>query len=321
MASISILMAVHNCETYLKECLASLIAQSFTDWELIVVDDGSVDGSLGILDGFDDSRIQVYSNQTNLGLTASLNLGLRNCKGSLIARMDADDIAAPDRLECQLARFKADEALVLLGSRIVYIDDCSVPIGFRSCPVGDAAVRAKLRELNATALVHPSIMFRAEQAKAIGGYDEDLPTAQDLDFYLRMMEMGKVDNLDEVLLAWRQHPLSTNSTHYHVWRERRRMILSKAKARGAKLDFVRLEKEIEVENIRFPLAAYRCASMAINCGRFKAASRHIKSYAKQVGFNVGVAKLALKYLVRRLGFRVVPVTLPASLLNQLKDEY
>ena len=216
-------MSVYNGIPYLQEAVESILNQTFRDFEFIIIDDGSVDGTTDLLRKYaeSDSRIRLVI-QENIGLTRSLNRGLSMSSGELIARMDPDDIALPTRFEKQMAMFQNDPSLVLLGCEVGLIDEAGRLYGKRGHSQSHAEIRRRLLAGDGGALTHPAIMFRTGAAQAIGGYDENMPTAQDLDFYLKLSEVGVVANLKETLLLWRQHSGSVNHTKSQTWAEMRR---------------------------------------------------------------------------------------------------
>jgi glycosyltransferase involved in cell wall biosynthesis len=204
--TVSVLMAVYNGEKYLRQAVDSVLSQSFRDFEFVIIDDGSTDGSHAILQSYADAdkRIRLIS-RPNKGLTKTLNEGLALCQCELIARMDSDDVCLPTRLEKQLAFLNAHPDVVLVGSQVEFIDPegCAInlkPGIFLTHEEIDAALLRK-----GWPLVHPAVMMRRSAVLAIGGYDQDWLTNQDHDLFLRLAEKGRLVNLPDVLLQYRQH--------------------------------------------------------------------------------------------------------------------
>lgn len=226
---ISVLMAVFNGYDYLEESINSILNQSFSDFEFIIVDDGSTDGSSNLIREMSniDSRIRYISHE-NCGLTKSLNVGLKHANAPLIARMDADDIANPDRLRRQYDEFCADHELVLLGSEVECISRDGYRLGTRGHEYTDERIRRRLLIGDGGALTHPAVMFRTHISEKINGYDERFSTTQDLDFFIRMSEKGQIRNLKDVLLHWRQHASSVNSTKFETWSDMKKMAIESA---------------------------------------------------------------------------------------------
>jgi glycosyltransferase involved in cell wall biosynthesis len=202
---ISVLMSVYNGERYLRPAMDSLVAQTFADFELIVVDDGSTDSSPKMLDEYAaaDERIRVV-HQANQGLTRSLNHALSLATGEYIARMDADDICFPERFARQVAYMDLHPEVLCLGTGYEAIDAEGNSLGPRRMSEDPAEIdQAHL--LADTSLAHPTILVRRDAMLQIGGYDEAYKTSQDLDFYLRLAELGTVVNINEPLLYYRWH--------------------------------------------------------------------------------------------------------------------
>jgi glycosyltransferase involved in cell wall biosynthesis len=203
---ISVLMPAYNAERYIRKAIDSVLAQTCGDFELIVMDDGSTDRTAAILKRYaaNDARVVVKSGP-NQGVSNSLNEGLKTARGQLIARMDADDICRPARFDKQARFLQEHPDYVLVGSRCMLID----PDGYPICEKTDIALDHE--EIDALLLhmswplVHPAVMMRAEPLRKIGGYNPQYKTNQDHDLFLRLAETGRLANLPEVLLEYRQH--------------------------------------------------------------------------------------------------------------------
>lgn len=200
-------MAVYNGESHLQAALDSILRQSFRDFEFIIVDDASRDRTASVLDSCKDQRVLRYRNDQNLGLTKSLNVGLRLASGDYIARMDADDVSHSDRLATQLAFLERHLDHVLVGTSYRLIDDAGKPFLTNVKPMDDLELRWVSH--TRTALEHSSVMFRRLGPHGAPYlYDETYRTAQDYEFWLRLMKDGKGGVLKEVLLDYRVHPAS-----------------------------------------------------------------------------------------------------------------
>ena len=206
MPVISILMAVHNGEQFLAETLASVAAQTFADFEFLIVDDASSDGSAAILASAakDDERIRVITNETNLGLTKSLNRGLGEAKGEFIARIDADDVCLPQRLEVQLEYMREFPYFVGITSGYEMIDG----EGRTLSRVDEALDSAQIEWLlgwNPPA-PHPTYFFkRCPVGDEPIFYDEQYRTAQDFALWSRLAQLGPTARLPDVLIKYRRH--------------------------------------------------------------------------------------------------------------------
>ena len=208
---VTVLLAVHNGQQYLRLAVQSILSQTFTDFEFLIIDDGSADDSVQILAEFAeaDSRIRLVS-QENIGLTRTLNHGISLAQGEFLARMDADDIALPERLEKQVAYLRENRSCVMVGSRVMLIDPEGDPIRETCDELAHEEIDQALMA-HGWPLVHPAVMIRTQARRETGGYDELYRTNQDHDLFLRLAEHGRVANLSEVLLQYRQHPASISA--------------------------------------------------------------------------------------------------------------
>lgn len=205
---ISIVVACYNAEPFLEAAMESVLAQSFQDWELIVVNDGSTDGSPGYLHQLAkrDDRVRVID-QPNQGQNAAANHAISLAIAPLIARMDADDVCDPGRLEKQVAFMRDNPKVGLLGTQIRRLGDKRS--GLRSSfPVDHGGIVDALLQ-NHHAICNPTIVFRRSLFEQIGGYWEH-NIAEDWDMFLRMGEISRLANLDEVLFSYRFHRSSIN---------------------------------------------------------------------------------------------------------------
>ena len=210
--AVSVVMAVHNGERWLAETLASLSAQTFGDFEVVVIDDGSTDGSAAILAAAAgrDARYRVVT-QTNCGLVASLNRGLAEARALLVARIDADDVAEPERFAKQVAFLATRPEVAAVGSAIRIIDGDGRFLRMQTYPCGPEAVAKAM--LRGCALAHPAVMMRRAAVQAIGGYREAFRHAEDYDLWLRLGDSHALDNLPEPLLRYRRHGGSVSFRH------------------------------------------------------------------------------------------------------------
>jgi glycosyltransferase involved in cell wall biosynthesis len=196
-------MSVKNGLPFVRETVASVLDQTFAEFRFFIIDNASTDGSRDFLCELDDPRVHVELLPEDVGQTAALNTGLSRIQTGLVARIDADDVCLPERLERQVERFRADPDLVLLGSAAEMIDEKGRRKGEVRYPGRREAILEFLPLGNP--FVHASVMFRCEAALAAGGYPHDFSYAQDLALWLRLMQSGKAANLDEVLVQVRVH--------------------------------------------------------------------------------------------------------------------
>ena len=212
--SITVLMPVYNAEQYIKEAVDSVLNQTFSDFEFIIINDGSTDGTLAILEGYaeKDDRIRLISRE-NKGLVETLNQGLRLAKAPLIARMDADDISLPDRFKMQYSFMQNYPNTVVLGGRCIAIDSDGDPLTtWNKLTSSDGIQDQHLNSLLGSAIAHPAMMYRKDNVLSVGGYRKDAYPAEDLDMLLRIAEEGALNNIDEVVLKYRVHMMSICAT-------------------------------------------------------------------------------------------------------------
>lgn len=200
---VSVLLAVYNGERHLEESLRSVLNQRFTDFELIVVDDGSTDRTPGILGAAAsaDPRV-VIVRQENRGLTASLIRAMTTARGEYLARQDADDISPPERFQRQVDYLDAHPSVAALGTWADVIDGSGAVVGVLKPASGARAIERGLWTLRST-LVHGSMMMRKQSLEAVGGYREAFRLCQDYDLWLRLITRFDLDNLPDALNQWR----------------------------------------------------------------------------------------------------------------------
>ena len=209
---VSVLLPACNAQRYIREAIDSVLDQTFKDFELILLDDGSTDRTPVILQKYAkaDRRVRVQRGE-NRGISTTLNEGLAVTRGSFIARMDADDVCYPERFAKQVGFLADHPDHVLVGSRCLLIDPGGYPICEKFDIVSDhEQIDAALMNMS-WPLVHPAVMMRAESLRKIGGYDPRYRTNQDHDLFLRLAEHGRLANLPDVLLKYRQHLDSVGS--------------------------------------------------------------------------------------------------------------
>lgn len=202
MPKVTVLMSVYNSELFLREAIESILDQTLDDFEFLIVDDCSNDSSAEILRSYSDPRICLVTNERNIGLTKSLNKGLALAKGKYIARMDADDISLPRRLEQQVAFLEARLECSLVAGLYETIDENGTIIkstnGWQPNPE-----RLYIDLTFGNCFPHAAVTFRAEAAIKTGGYDEQFRRSQDMDMWFRLSRDNAVCVLPEVLIQYR----------------------------------------------------------------------------------------------------------------------
>lgn len=202
---VSIVMSVYNADKYLSQAIKSVLNQTYENFEFIIIDDGSKDNSLAIMNRFakEDDRIKVIHKE-NSGLTKSLNIGLRETQGEYIARLDADDIWSPSKLEKQIDFLETNNDYALVGTAYDEIDDNDHIIHSKQRVVlmtENSQIRDNIVRFNP--FFHSSVVFRKEVLETIGFYNERFKYTQDYEFWVRIMSMYKIANLPEVLASRR----------------------------------------------------------------------------------------------------------------------
>jgi glycosyltransferase involved in cell wall biosynthesis len=203
---VSVCMPVYNGERFVAGAIESILSQTLEEFEFLILDDGSTDGSLGIMRRYAerDARIRVIS-RANTGIVGALNEMIGEARGELIARMDADDVSRPDRFERQVRYLKENPDCVLVGSRVLVIDSDGDPLVVLPTPLSHEEIENGLLNFRGQLIHHPSTMIRLRSLLEIGGYRPECREAEDLDLFLRLAEIGRIANLAEPLLNYREH--------------------------------------------------------------------------------------------------------------------
>jgi hypothetical protein len=212
--ALSVALSVYNGAAYLGAAIESILAQSFTDFEFLILDDGSRDDSRAVAESYAarDRRIRVIARE-NRGLVASLNQLLVEARAPLVARMDADDICPPHRFAAQLAFLADHPAYGMVGADCSYIDAAGQPIAGRQIPrpLSHEAIVANL-ECGPT-MLHNVVIYRRQLVLDLGGYRPAFVHAEDYDLWLRMSRATRMENLPEPLVAYRLYPDQVSNRH------------------------------------------------------------------------------------------------------------
>lgn len=211
---ISVILPVYNAQDYLSEAIQSILNQSFTDFELIIINDCSTDKSLQIIDQFakQDSRIIKINNRQNLKLSHSLNIGIAKSRGVYIARMDADDISLPNRFNLQVKFLDKHPKVGIVGGIMSIINAKGKLIGSRHYALTDQQIRHRIFQFSPFS--HPLVMIRKSVLDQVGGYQHQYNPAEDYELYFRIGQVSQFANLNKVLLKYRVIPksMTTGST-------------------------------------------------------------------------------------------------------------
>ncbi|MDF2448109.1 MAG: hypothetical protein K0R26_613 [Bacteroidota bacterium] len=199
---VSVVMSVYNGGAYLKEAIESVLNQSFSDFEFIIINDGSVDNSLSIIKEYSDPRIVLINNETNKGLIYSLNRGITQAKGEFIARMDADDICLKDRLDLQVSEFLNHPDAVVVGSDYFLLND-GKSVSVKN--INDSDYQ-KAVLIFAPCFCHPTVMIRNLFKEKGIMYHPDFIHAEDYKLWTDLYNLGSYLNVSKPLLKYRHHP-------------------------------------------------------------------------------------------------------------------
>jgi glycosyltransferase involved in cell wall biosynthesis len=210
---VSVLLPVYNGDRYLAEAIESILAQSFKDFELLIVNDGSTDRSRQKLERYaaQDDRIRLIHRE-NRGLIQTLNEMLALARGEFLARMDADDISSGDRFALQVKFLQQNPEYVCVGGAYDLIDPKGRTVLHSVMPETNAEIQQALLS-GQTIINHPCAMIRRSALQQIGGYDEAMQTVEDLDMLLRLGEIGLLANLPDTVLKYRFHMESVSAKH------------------------------------------------------------------------------------------------------------
>jgi glycosyltransferase involved in cell wall biosynthesis len=208
---VTVLMSVHNGGRWLRPAIDSVLAQTRRDFEFLLLDDASTDDSAAQIEAVRDPRIRLVRLPENIGLTRTLNVGLREARGEFVARQDSDDLSAPERLAKQIAFLDEHREVAVVGSQGRLIDAAGRSRGNRDLPLSAAGVR--WLSLLDNPVIHTAATFRAQVIREeLGGYDESFPCCQDYDLWTRAMTRHDVCNLRERLVEVREHGGSISAT-------------------------------------------------------------------------------------------------------------
>jgi glycosyltransferase involved in cell wall biosynthesis len=213
---VTVLMPVYNAGRYIREAISSVMEQSFTDFELLIVNDGSTDDTLTVINTFSDARIRVIS-QENKGVAAALNNGLRHAGAPYIARFDADDICYPDRLQVQYDFMTAHTSYSIIGSAVDYVDVAGNYV-FTYRPAGSSSQEMMRLNARVCPFIHSSVFYKKEAVMSAGGYNEYAYTFEDHLLWASLLKKENACNLQQVLIKVRLNPESV--TIDEKWRTR-----------------------------------------------------------------------------------------------------
>lgn len=307
--AVSVVMPVYNGAAYLRQALASLRWQSFANWEAVCVNDGSTDESLAILRRFAtaDSRFRVLD-QPNQGIVAALNAGVRAARAPWIARLDADDLATPERLALQMQFVKQNPRTVLVGSYALHTDPAGGRLGVQEFPQDHEHICRRALAREAGLFCHPSILMSRAAFHAAGGYRHEFEWVEDIDLWLRLLSRGQVANIPLVLLHYRQHEQSVCWNRRAVQHERlNRLFDDFQREHGLATE----HSDSPAPRFRFPSsAAGKWARRAASAGNFQTAWRQWKRQAAHAPLSPYTWRVTAETVVRGLGSLLRPSEAP-----------
>lgn len=300
---VSVILPVYNAEKTIYVALDSILKQSYTAIEILVIDDGSTDSSKAIIESFTDSRIKLISRE-NRGLGNTLNELIDLSSYNLIARMDSDDIAHIDRIKLQVEKFQSNPALSMLGGQINFLVNDTL-FDRADMPLDHKQIRLELMK-GRFPICHPAIMFRKDFAKQVGYYRVG-GAGEDLDFFLRMSEIGEISNLPEKILTYRMELNSLSS--------RKRDDLNKGYAFAIYNAHQRISNKTEIDKQTFDDKIWSCRSIK---DKFL---EKIHSTSERFYRNFYYHRSKNNYLLALLDLIIVCSCRPRSLFLNLKSRF
>lgn len=222
MKKISVLLPVHNCEKYIEESILSVLNNTYNNFEIIVVNDGSNDSTGDVIKKIKDDRILVFNKQ-NSGLIDTLNYGLKKCRYPIVMRMDGDDVIAENKIQNQLDYFIKSRS-ILTGTNGYLIDSEGNNRGFINLPTEHNQIIKSMINMSPS-FIHPSVMYYKDAVQKAGGYDSKFKHAEDFDLFLKLSLYGKLSNLDERLIYLRKH--DENISHLNAQEQIKNTIISR----------------------------------------------------------------------------------------------
>lgn len=267
---VSVVLPFRDAEAYLEQAITSIARQTFREFECLLIEDGSSDRSASIARGWEhrDSRFRVIDTG-GIRLTASLNLGLAEARGEYAARMDGDDIAMPHRLQRQVRFMDRHRDVIASGTAVLLIDEDGLPMFVRRFARAHEAIDAQLMR-GVGGIAHPTAILRLHDAPAPIGYREDYPVAQDRELWLRLAEAGRLANLPDPLLAYRQHPTAVAATRSEEQARFTRQAIDEASKRRGLANAV---DRMQPRETRAGMPWVNWCRRSLMCGHLRAAAR------------------------------------------------
>jgi len=222
LKKISVLLPVFNCEKYIEESISSVLNNTYNNFEIIVVNDGSNDSTGDVIKKITDDRILVFNKQ-NSGLIDTLNYGLKKCSYPIVMRIDGDDVIAENKIQDQLEYFIKSRS-ILTGTNGYLIDSEGKKRGFIDLPTEHNQIIKSMLNMSPS-FIHPSVMYYKDAVQKAGGYDSNFKHAEDFDLFLKLSSFGKLSNLDDRLIYLRKH--DENISHLNAQEQIKNTIISR----------------------------------------------------------------------------------------------
>jgi len=219
---ISILLPVFNVEKFIRQSIKSILLNTFNNFELVIINDGSTDNTDHIIKSCSDPRIKYFI-KTNSGLIDTLNYGLKKCSYPIVMRMDGDDVIVENKIQNQLDYFIKSRS-ILTGTNGYLIDSEGKKRGFIDLPTEHNQILKSMLNMSPS-FIHPSVMYYKDAVQKAGGYDPNYKHAEDFDLFLKLSSFGKLSNLNERLIYLRKH--DENISHLNAQEQIKNTIISK----------------------------------------------------------------------------------------------
>lgn len=240
------------------DAVNSILGQTFREFEFIIIDDGSKDSTLKILENIADPRLRLLKNPANIGLVATLNRGLKEAHGRYLVRMDADDISLPERIFQQVDYLEKHPEIDVLGSMVELIDEHGKRFSSIAYPTDPATIREMLYQ--ECCLVHPTVVFRTNVVRQAGGYSASARNTEDYELWLRLSDNHLIANLPVKLLKYRVHSGQVSITNlavqYKLIQEFRHATLIRREIAGEQIS--KSTRNIIYPSLLHRLSAYPC---------------------------------------------------------------
>ncbi len=302
-------MTVYNGMPYLVDAVESVFAQTFVDYQFVIVDDGSDDETCEYLDSISDPRVEILR-QENKGTAAAANYGLSVCNGEYIARMDADDWALTHRLETQFEFMESRPEVGVVGSQVAPLGKCGIGNSLNLPCDHDKIFGSMMEGLHGMA--HSSIMMRGSLIRQIGGY-WPYRLIDDWDMMLRMGEVSALANIDKVLLHYRVHAGSLNGSSMRKMYLHISFAIDRAKRRQAGEPMLEFERFVEIRELRPSWKKFAESAHIHALAQYRLAIAEIQSEKKIKGYPrlVWAAICSPSRTLHRLG-RIISRKRPAK---------